>query len=264
MSWVDDIRRTALDQVDGCEKVLSWADAKAPPLIRWVIDNHVLTMMLPQFEKDYIASHLIDLFHKLIDVCRQVLDKYREMVSMLGSPDNLRASAAVLKDDVSGKASALGRSVTADSLASLLDSNWVDGDASEIYEHAFETQAAPLAEVSSTADTLHDALRTVANGIEDYYVQLALAIAGGVAAIAGTVVAVLGVIEAAAASPTVVGSVPGLAAMCIGCALDVVGLITAAISIFAMLQTVQHTVNDTLESLPKNIDEWDSPAFLKS
>lgn len=256
MSYVDTIRDTNDALLLQADQAVDDVKASAPDDIRAGIQEWVdrqafgLGQLVPNGLVDEGADIVIDVVMFILEQCEQAIAELREANGYLGSPETLRAMA-----DKLGEIGTAAEGITIDKSRLAGWMSWDDPPASRSYDGSIDTQADSLARVTAAASSIGGALDQHANDIENYYLQLAAIVIGGLMTILGVVAAILGLIGAL---PT--GGV-SLAASIIGVVTAVGGLITAAIGIIQMfVQSTQGTAGK-LDSLPDTITEWTVPAF---
>jgi hypothetical protein len=256
MSYVDDIRSTNDTLLSQADEAVDDIKASAPDAIRdgvqkWV-DNQAfgLGKLVPDGLVDEGADIVIDVVMTILDQCDEAITALRAGNQYLGSPESLRAAAEAL-GELGTKADTI--KIDSSRLTGLL--SWDDPPASRVYNESIESQSQSLARIAQTASSIGDALDTHADDIENYYIQLALIVAGAVVTILGVVAAVLGLIGAL---PT--GGV-SLAASIIGLITAVIGIGTALLGIIQMVMAANQGTASKLDSLPSSITEWTVPAF---
>lgn len=261
MSYVDLLRETITVQLDITEQCVRAAKSAAPGLVRYsveaIIRNRVgpAAVVIPDDAFDWIADQVTVAVQAALDTCLEYIASLREMAQFLGSPDELRTAAESL-GELHDSASQL--KIRKDDLDGY--NSWFD-DPSQYYENALEEQMDKLSELLEPLDTLKQVLRTHADQIENYYLELTTLVLGAGAAIAGLVVAILGLIEAAAASGP--GSLLGVSAATISLVEAALGAVAAALSLLQILMKSAQDSSSKLDALDATPLVWEKPDFAQ-
>lgn len=253
MSYVDLLRETITVQLDLTEDCVRAAKSVAPGLVRYAVEaiirNRVgpAAVVIPDDAFDWLADQVTVAVQAALDTCLEHIASLREMAQFLGSPDELRAAADVLEG--------IGDAATALEIRPMdLEGHltWKDGD-SKRYDGEVYFQHENVERVPEAMVTFEDVLRTHADEIESYYLELSSLALGGAASIAGLVGTILGLIEAAAASGP--GSLIGIVGAAFSLVEAALGLVVSAISVLQIL------VKSTQDSASK-IDALDFEVFV--
>ena len=249
MSYVDDLRDLIAEHVREAEAGLDKIDRYGPQAVRTAVDITLPTIPRPPFVNDRLAGELIARLHEAVAEARQNLDLLLSASRYLGSPDTLRAAADRLSRDVALASDELAIDVRRDNLDAMLPSNWDDGDASAQYAISFEGQSDAVLKIRQNGLLLVDALRSMADGIERYYYELAKAAVSTALAVAGVVVAIV-------TAPSGVGAVAG-----------VIGAIIAlASAVLSVIELVEIAATDRGKSFRDHIStlRWPTTTFAAS
>jgi hypothetical protein len=248
MSYVDAICDTMRSQLDQAEKVLDGLELLAPTVVRELVNLYLKPWpLVPQFVEDRIAALVLKEVLAGIAYFRKYLPVLRDAVNSLGSPDHLRLAASTLSNDVSDASTAMAAAMDSGYLLGMRESNW-SGPAAEGYALTFPGQPDAADRISEFSDKLHDALRSLADGIEQFYVELAIAVASFLGAVIGYALAIA---EAAGVItiPVAVGQVVA-ASIALGVSVLAVG---------AMFLTLSQTVNNQIDTLNDDVPAWPTP-----
>lgn len=262
MSYVDDLRETMLDQLDEAEECVRQAMRVAPDLIRVAVEVFINTRLgtvapaIPDVLIDWLVEQLTTMVLAVLEQCLEYIDVLREMTQFLGSPDELRSAAAAL-DGIGDAVAHL--KISADDLEGYM--TWDDLPASRAYEVAISEQPDNLARVESAMTVFEDVLRTHADDIENYYVQLTLLCEGATAAIFGVVGAIFSLVAAVAASgPAAIAGVWGAV---ISFLITLGGVATAAISTMQILITSTQSTENKINAVDFTVIRWEGPRFAQ-
>lgn len=212
------------------------------------------TVVLPALS---LADNCITTLYNLVATCRVE-------IAFAGSPDNLRAAADLIDLKIKSPAQGLSPTLVLGKIPSSLESNYSDGEASEMYEHAIDGRDAAVLGIADQSSPIALALRTLADAIENYYFELLGIIAGGVAAVAGVVVAVVGIqqsvaaagatgVSGGAATPLLIGTLVQAAA---GVLTAIAGAITVILSVANHKNTIGQVKDSIYRSLGGSISSW--------
>lgn len=256
MSYVDTIRDTNESLLRTAQASVDTASVTCPGLIRPALQDWVdrqangLGVLVPDGWVDEAADVIITIVQTVLNRCSDVIEAHRLANAFLGSPDRLREVADAL-GDLAARADAV--QINKSDLAGW--AAWDDPPASNVYGAATDDQRDPLSRISVAAGSIAGAIDQHANDIENYYLQLAMTVAGAVVTILGVVSAIIGLI---AAIPTAGAS---LAASVVGLIAAVVGLIPMVIGIIQMSIAATQGTASKLDALPSQITEWKAPVF---
>jgi uncharacterized protein YukE len=244
VSYVDDLRNIMLARLDESEDALDFAERHGPTLIRAAVRAHLATILVPDWVENRWADIIIEGLMDLIAYARKALAMQRTMVLALGSPDALDKAADLIGQLVGKVAGDLAIEVRQDSLAAINDPSRWQGQSAASYEKGFDGQADAVRRIAQLSSQLEDALRSMSDTIEGYYVALM----GTVVSIVGVVLSVVGAILTA---PTGVGFFIGI----IGAIVSVIGAVTSVVQmVIAQNQVTDSTIRplqDTLVLWPK-------------
>lgn len=248
MSYVDLICDTMRAQLTQAEKALDGLEMLAPTIVRELVNLYLKPFpLVPQFVEDRIAALLLKEVLAGIAYFRKYLPILRDMVNSLGSPDQLRLAASTLSSDVSDASTAMAAAMDSGYLLGMREANW-SGAAAEGYRLAFPGQPDATDRISEFSDKLHDALRSLADGIEQFYVELAIAVVTFLGAVIGYVVAI---IEAAGVITIPVAIGQAVAAN--------LALVASLLAVGAMFLTISQTVNNQIDTLNDDVPAWPTP-----
>lgn len=250
MSLVDVICDTMRGQLDQADNVLTGLEILAPGATRDLANLSLKPFPLAgQAVEDELARILLKQVRDAIAHLREYIPVLREMVNSFGSPDRLREAASQLSSDVGDASGTLSAAMGSGHLQGLRPSNW-SGSAAEEYVIGFPGQPDAVDRIAGYSASLHDALRSLADGIEQFYLELAIAVTGLLTAVIGLAVAIP---EAA----TVAG-IP----LAIGTAVVAqLGVNAALLSLGAVFLTLTQTVGNSLDSLDMEFAPWPTPTI---
>jgi len=249
MSYVDVLTAQMQARLDNADDALNMLEKYGPDVIRHLVNTNLATIMVPPWGKDKIADLLISKLMSGIKYARKAIVFQRTMVRAFGSPDALRAAAAVINSQVNKAAGDLALDVREENLDGMSPSSW-SGDAQYKYSQAFDGQRDAVTRINEFGSALEDALRSMADTIEAYYVELTIVILGIVGAIVGFVLAILeaaGVVTIPVAVLTVIGA-------CLSAAAALAALI-------AMIVTLSQNNANAIAPLEAELDPWPATAF---
>nr|WP_201470442.1 hypothetical protein [Microbacterium hydrocarbonoxydans] len=263
-SYVDILREQIISQLDQAEDRVDHAIRVAPGLIRTAVEaaaNHYLgtiAVLIPDPVVDWVAEQITGAALDALRDCLVRIAILREAAAYLGSPDDLRAVAEKL-GDIGGSASAMD--INKDALDGLM--SWDDGEPTRRYETAVENQIQDLAKVAPAMSSIKDVLRTHADDIENYYLQLLALVMGAVAAILGVVAAILSLIAGALTFETGVGPVIGIIAAALSLVVAMVGVVTSGIAAVQLFVTSTQNTSNKLDAIQIDTLEWRKPSFAQ-
>lgn len=262
MSYVDTTRSIIRTQLDSIEQRVRAAKAAAPSAIRSAVQEWVdrqaggLGVLVPDGLVDEVADILISAAIDALDESLATIAALRIANEMLGSPDKMRAMADSL-GDIAGASDNL--QIRKDQLPGLLA--WDDGTPSRTYEFSIDDQVRAISEIAGNVSSVGGVLRTHADDIESYYLNLAGVVVGAIAAIGGLIAAILSLVAGALTAGTGIGAVLGIIAGALSLVLAAVGLGVAGISalqlFLAASQGNANKLNDLITAMP----EWKAPSF---
>lgn len=261
-SYVDQMRAEIRRLLDESEQRVLETKRVAPGIIRRTIrvlfEQHtgLIAHVVPDWWIERAADIVVEYALEALDACLDTIRVLRVANEFLGSPDRMRAMGDTFQ-------------TVADTAENLWISKgdlqgWVTWDAgapTKRYEAAIEDQSKALAVIAPKAAELKEVLRTHADDIESYYVNLLGVVVGSVAAIGGVIAAILSLIAAAVTVETGIGPVLGIIAAALSLVLAIVGVGVAGISAVQLfLANAQGTANK-LDTLTQNIPKWEIPPF---
>lgn len=249
MSYVDDLRIQILASCDQADDALDDIDRTGPGIIRAFVTVWLRPYPVPPVAVAAVAATYILLLDQIVRYARAAVAAIRVGAMVLGSPDNLRATADLLGDKVGTESANLGAVTTLASLEAVSESNWDDGLASETYHNSVDGRAGAVLRINDLVSPLVDALRDLANGIERYYVELLTLTISLVALIGGIIGAIVSAIPTWGA-----GAVVGLIFAFVG----LVGSLGSGISMFLNLS---QNVNDSLSKMLAGSVPWPTSQF---
>ncbi len=249
MSYVDLLRKLIQEHLKRSARGLDEIERVAPAAIRAAVSTSTATVPLIRPGNGWIADRIIEQMHEAVDLAREQLEVAEELSQYLGSPDALRAAADSLTRGIVVRAEALAPEVRKDNLRSMLPSAWDGGDASAQYALSFEGQGEAVLRIAEAAKLMAAALESMADGIEEFYLDVAGAVIGLGVSIA---TAVAGIMTAA----TGVGALPGIVAAIAG----VIGAFGSAATLLSQAATPRgEPVGSALTSLT-----WPTATFAVS
>lgn len=266
MSYVDFIRESIRGKLDESEQLVNDTIAVAPSRIRQavhaVVDayGHGAGKLIPDYVVDLIADAIIAAALESLNSCLDRIAVMREANEYLGSPDTLREMAEVFG---AIGADASNMQINKDDLEGYM--TWDAGRPSKEYENAIEAQITALAGIEPKMSGVKGVLRTHADDIENYYLELLALVGGAVMAIGGLVAAILSLVGAAlSAVPTAgAGAVVGIIAAALSLVLAVVGLVVSGIAAVQLLVAANQGAANKLDALQIGTLVWEKPAFAQ-
>lgn len=257
-SYVDVLRVQIEDNLDRCDELLDWIDREAPPIIRTAVPIYLMTIPplgVPVPANNPLTAAWLAYIAGATGRARQLVSVYRAAVSYVGSPDALRAARDVIGTSIVTPAHDLAARITPGNLDSTDPNLWNDGLASSGYARKVIDRDDETRRVAELAAPLGQGLGDMADAIEAFYIELALAVAGAVSFLVGVVVAVIGLAVAVATAGAGVGvPVAGVISAC-------VGIFTVIGSAIAMWVTLQQTMDGVIRSLTLPPTTW--PAVMR-
>lgn len=191
MSYVDELKALIQEYIESVTNALDRAERSGPRAIRRAIDNSFPNAPRPQFLNDAMADAMIGQLHDAVGLVRRGVEVLDIASKAMGSPDTLRTAAGRLSSDVAAVCESLGSDVRLDNLKAVLPSAWDDGDASAQYAISFDGQSRAVDKIREYALLFSDSLNSMADGIEEYYGELAKAIGSMAVAVVSAVLAIV-------------------------------------------------------------------------
>ncbi|KYJ96822.1 hypothetical protein M4D51_08365 [Microbacterium sp. p3-SID338] len=263
-SYVDALRRQIISQLDEAERSVRDTIRIAPGLIRSAVEASMnarlgtVAIPIPGPVIDWMVRRITDAALAALDDCLARIAVLREAAGYLGSPDELRAVASEI--DGIGDA-AVQLDINKDKLDGYM--TWDDGEPTKRYGIAIENQIVDLARVEPAASALKDVLRTHADDIENYYLELAAFVGGAVIAIMGVVSAILSLAAAVLTSPSGVGAVLGIIAAALSLVTAMFGAVASTIGAVQLFVSATQNTSNKLDSLQLDLIEWRKPSFAQ-
>lgn len=262
MSYVDTTRAIIRIQLNDIERRVREARAKAPAVLRAAVQEFVdrqaggLGVLVPDGLVDELADIVISAALAALDQSLETIAALREANEMLGSPDKMRSMAGVL-DGIASASDNL--QIRKDQLPGLLA--WDDGTPSRTYEFSIDDQVRAVSEIAGNVSSVSGVLRTHADDIESYYLNLAGLVVGAVIAIGGLIAAILSFAGGALTAGTGIGAVLGIIGGALSLVMSAAGVIATGISalqlFLAASQGSANKLNDLITAMP----EWKAPSF---
>jgi uncharacterized protein YukE len=192
-------------------------------------------------------SDLIEPIQQGLETLRRKIkefwDRVNQMIEQPGSPTRLHQVAQDWVNQVGNVVGDISGRISLDKLQTNLD--W-EGRAAEAYKATVPAQVSGLNSVKDLANQLRSSLDSLGNGIETFWIAIAVA----------TGVYIVGAVTAIAAACTVVG-IPGAIAALIAAIGTSIGLVTTAIvaleSLMNTISTEQNTIAQKVHDLG---NEW--------
>ncbi|MGO1507842.1 MAG: hypothetical protein ACTHZW_08975 [Microbacteriaceae bacterium] len=264
MSYVDFVREQITNQLNDAEQRVNDAIRVAPGLIRTAVEaaaNHyfgIAAVLIPDAVIDWVTEQISGAALVALNDCLARIRVLREAAAYMGSPDELRAVGEKL-GDIGGATARMD--INKDELDGLM--SWDDGEPSNRYEVATENQIDDLARVEPIMSSIKDVLRTHADDIENYYLELMALVAGAVAAILGVVGAILSIVVGAATFTTGVGPVLGIIAAALSLVTALIGVVVSGIAAVQLIVRSTQGVSNKLDAIQMDIVDWRKPAFAQ-
>lgn len=264
MSYVDVLREQIISQLDQAEDRVNYAIRVSPGLIRAAVEAAMnqrlgtVAVIVPTPVIDWVAEQITHAALAALDDCLVRIDVLREAAAYLGSPDELRAVAEKI-GDVGGATSRMD--INKDNLDGLV--TWDDGEPSARYEIATENQIDDLARVEPMTSSIKDVLRSHADDIENYYLELLALVIGAVAAILGVVAAILSLIGGALTLPSGAGPVIGIIAAALSLVTAMIGVVVSGIAAVQLFVRATQGTSNKLDAIQVDIVEWRRPSFAQ-
>lgn len=262
MSYVDLTRQVIAGQLDGAEARVKDAIRVAPATIRRAVQEWVdrqaggLGVLVPDGLVDEVADLIITAAIEALEHCLATILILRICNAYLGSPDRLRAMAASF-GDISGSAENL--QIKKDQLDGLM--SWDHPPASRSYEYSIDDQVRAVGLIPEKLGGVAGVLRTHADDIESFYLNLAGLVGGTVLAIGGVVTAILSLVGAALSAPTGVGPVIGIISAALSAVIAVAGVGMAGISALQLFLSAMQGSANKLDALLTSMPKWEAPRF---
>ncbi|MDV6011143.1 hypothetical protein [Haloechinothrix sp. LS1_15] len=169
--------------------------------------NDALSWVPGQFE------HLIEPIRDGLDRLRQKIDelwsKVNEFLDNSGDPDKLNRFADEWSDAIGNPVGNVAANVKLDHMRTNIE--WT-GRAAEAYKANVPRQSELLEKIQSVAIEIRDSLRSLANGIETFWIAVAFAVASALVAITGAIAGLAGVVTIPAGIAAAAGGVSALIA----------------------------------------------------
>ncbi|MFC8193171.1 hypothetical protein ACFUMH_16065 [Cellulomonas sp. NPDC057328] len=192
MGYVEAIKAFEHGRLADAAQTVRTLRAGCDPVIRQLVNVYLDTF--PPFPfKDRVADEIAEQVIEVVqEVCDQVLESIAaldELVDWIGGPEALRAAAAALETTVNAPVAQLSLDIDGAALPAL--SSWVDLPPSEVYRDVRGAQVDELNRLPQLITSLRTVLRGMADAIEQFYVELGIAITGALVAVGSLVLAVL-------------------------------------------------------------------------
>lgn len=244
MGYIEVYRKTINTGLDGAEKVVDAIATTGPTVIREIINS----MPGFSFVKDWAADQAISALEKLISFAREVINMFRELLEMLGSPEVLREAATQLREEVHNPAEEMQLALSnTKGLKAVTTDQWDNPPANERYKDSFTSQSESMELVPKYSLELADALSDMADDIEEFYKELAKAVISAASAIVSAQTAI-------ATAVTGVG-VPVAVA-------EVIAAILSAVSaIQSVMELIEIATQERGTTFQKISLEWAPPPF---
>jgi hypothetical protein len=231
MGYVEAIKAFEHGRLADAEQTVRTLRAGCDPVIRQLVDVYLDTFPPFPFKDragDEIAEQVIEVVQGVCDQVIESIEALDELVDWIGGPEALRAAAAALETQVNAPTAQLSLDIDGAALPAL--ASWVDLPASETYRDVRGAQVDELNRLPQLITSLRSVLRGMADAIEQFYIELAVAITGAVVAVGSLVLAVLeaaGVITIPLAVVSIVTAIIGAVAAAAG----VVGLVVTTMQV---------------------------------
>lgn len=248
MSYVDDLRQQILTLCDQADRALDTAERIGPVIIHHLVNVNFAPILVPPGVTNWIEDRYIDLLLEVIAYGRDAVRTMRLAAYFLGSPDRLREAAERI-DDVGDGAVDTSALVTVASLTAVRSSSWNDGAASETYRDSIGGRSEAVSRIAELLEPLNDALRALADGIENYYAEAAKAALG-------VTVAVLGIVGAIATAVETFG-----VGAVIGIIVAIIGAIVAFLAFEEMSRIQTQQIANSIATLTDDPVDWPVSVF---
>lgn len=264
MSYVDDLRNTMTDMLNRAETEVEQTIQTAPAEIRRAIHRvadssfHGAGRLIPDYVVDGVADLVIEAALAALNDCLARIAVYREAVAFMGSPDNLRKFGQTL--ETMGH-NAENLQIQKDYLDGYL--TWDDGIPSETYALAIDAQVEALARVDPALTGVKEVLRTHADDIESFYLDLLAAVGGLVVAVGGVVAAILSLIAGALTFETGAGPIIGIIGAALSLVVSLGGLVVSAIGAVQFIVAVTQGASAKLDAMDAEMVDWAVPRFAQ-
>ena len=169
MTTVDEMRAAITERLDAGDRALDSLAADGPRLVLQVVDASLAPQGVEPAVRAQIASRIVEVLVRAIAHGRKTLAFQRKLAGALGSPDELRAAAALVALSVTAPAKELAPQLDGSSLEATNPEVW---SSNERYAAAVDGQRGALDRVPEAAETLERALTTMSDGIDQYYTSL--------------------------------------------------------------------------------------------
>jgi hypothetical protein len=250
-SYVNIIVETIEADLAQATKAISLVEREGPGVIRFLVKSYLRQYPLVPAAVGTEISEL--LIARLVSMCafsKEVIKGQEKLAHMLGNPDRLRAAAAAIDASVTTASHNLSTDARPNSLVAMSDNTQWDGGASGLYAKSFVGQSEAVDHIAINSQVLQDTLGKMADAIEQFYIGLAIGVAGLVAAIIGFVGAIL------AAVTVVLVPAAIIAAVAAG-----VTAIAAEATLSATFFNEMQGMSDDIGALHTKLQAWPSAHF---
>jgi len=251
VSYVDDLVAGIELGLSEATNGLNQLQSVGPRIIHVLVDTTLDTVLpVPEVAKNRIADLLITDLMESIQFTRDAVKQMEKYAHMLGSPDALRAAASTIENSIDTASGDLASDMRPDSLKAMMDDSKWAGGASQLYAKSFIDQNDAASRIATYGAVMEDSLGKLADGIEQFYVELAVAVATFVAAILTAIGAII-------TAATVVGAPFGIGLAIAAC----VSALASLGSVIAMWITISQEVSDDIGGLHSHLKPWPTAQF---
>ena len=167
---VDELRAAIIERLDAGDKALDSLTSDGPRLVLQVVDTSLAPQGVAPTVRAEIAGRIVEVLVRAVAHGRKTLAFQRKLAGAMGSPDELRAAAALVALSVTSPAREIAPLLDGSSLQATNAESWSSNAG---YVAAIAGQKGALDSVPEAAKNIERALTTMSDGIEQYYVTLA-------------------------------------------------------------------------------------------
>ena len=172
MSYVDDVKHSIEGTLDQIDDNTDWVERYGPVIIDALLNEYLDTFPIMAPAVNPIAHRAKEELAKAVATSRNGVALMRTEIQYVGSPDALRAAADAIDGKVVTPSRELADQLVLGRIPSALESNYSDGAASEGYRADIDGRDNAVRDIETYADPVAQALRDLADAIEDYYRNL--------------------------------------------------------------------------------------------
>lgn len=167
---VAEMRAAIIERLDAGDRALDSLSSDGPRLVLQVVDTSLTPQGVAPAVRAEIAGRIVEVLVRATAHGRKTLAFQRKLAGAMGSPDELRAAAALVALSVTAPAREMAPLLDGSSLHATNPEAWSSNAG---YVAAIADQKGALDRVPEAALEIERALTTMSDGIEQYYVTLA-------------------------------------------------------------------------------------------